>query len=473
MNNKTLSDKVRWSEITNQHYGWPLALICLGVSLHALDSLVVATMMPAIVGEIGGDHLISWNVSLYELGSIIASAACGLVTVRYGLRIPMCLTALVFAIGCVVSAMAPEMQVVLLGRFIQGLGGGGLLAFSFVASAVLFPRRLLARVMGAVSVFWGASAFAGPLLGGVFVEFSTWRISFMAFAVAAILLSLWILARIGSSKSDTNRSALASFPVWRLVWLSTGVVAIGYGGVGISVATTPLFVVVGFLCIVQFLRLDGLKDADRMLPSKPLSLGNPVGAGLVMVLCFSSASIALSIYGALILSTLHGIPIITTGYIIATPAIGWSLASIIISGLPERYDARLIGFGMFLAIIGIAGFVYGVTYGPVWLIAGFGITEGTGFGIAWAFITRRMCKLVPRGEVERITSAIPTAQAIGYAVGASYLGIIANIAGFTQHGTSSDQSAATIIFLGCVPIALLGLAATMRFVTVDIETQQI
>lgn len=465
MKNNSDYGSARWGELVNRGLGWSLVLICLGVSLHALDALIVATMMPAIVAEIGGANLVFWTISLYELGSVIASATCGLITLRYDLRVPMFIATLLFASGCTLSAIAPDMWVVLIGRLLQGLGGGGLLALSFVASAVLFPRKLLARAMGAISVFWGVSAFSGPLLGGIFVEFATWRIGFMTFAIIAVLLSLGILIKIRYTVDSASSWSQTRFPVWRLVWLSAGIIAIGYAGVDVSFTTSPVFVVFGIFCIVMFLRLDALKNQNRLLPSKPISLRHPIGSAFTMIICFSSASIALSIYGALIITSLYGVSILTAGYIIATPALGWSIASALISGLSERHDHKMIGIGMSLAALGIFGFAYSVPYGSAWLTASFGFVEGAGFGLAWTFISRRVCAVVPSNEIERATSAIPTAQAIGYAIGASYIGIVANASGFAAHlDGATMRFTAAVIFLSCTPLALVGLVATYKFV---------
>lgn len=73
---------VSWSEFLASPYAPSLALVCLAVWLHAADSLIVATMLPSIVAEIGGAALVGWAVSLYEIGSIVAGAASALLVVR-------------------------------------------------------------------------------------------------------------------------------------------------------------------------------------------------------------------------------------------------------------------------------------------------------------------------------------------------------------------------------------------------------
>lgn len=119
------TDFVSWREFLTSPYAASLALVCLAVWLHAADSLIVATMMPSMVAEIGGAHLVGWNVSLYGTASLVAGAASALLTMRFGLRAPMSLAAVMFGLGCLLSALAPSMPVVLAGRLFQGLGGGG------------------------------------------------------------------------------------------------------------------------------------------------------------------------------------------------------------------------------------------------------------------------------------------------------------------------------------------------------------
>lgn len=137
---------VSWTEFLGSPYAASLALVCLSVWLHAADSLIVATMLPSIVAEIGGAALVGWSVSLYEIGSIVAGATSALLTMRFGLRAPMSMAAALFGFGCILSAASSTMPLLLTGRALQGLGGGGLVAMGFVAIGLIFPRRYIARV---------------------------------------------------------------------------------------------------------------------------------------------------------------------------------------------------------------------------------------------------------------------------------------------------------------------------------------
>lgn len=460
------SDHVAWREILNRDHGGSLALVCIGVWLHAADGLLVSTMMPAIVADIGGVHLLSWTVALYEIGSIVAGAASGLLALRHGLRWPMAGAALLFAIGCLSSALAPTMTVLLAGRLLQGFGGGGLMALSFVAATLLFPPRLVARVMGAVSTLWATSAFMGPLIGGLFVEFSTWRFGFGFFALQAVLLAFWLLGRKSARAAPATEQS-QHFPIGRLLLLSMAVLAISYGGIEIAPMRTSAFVLLGIACLVIFLQLEARSDV-RLLPRQPIGLGQPIGAALTMILCFAAATIALSIYGPLLMTRLHGTPVLVAGYILALEAIAWAAVAALLSGSPERRDRVLIAAGMLIVATSIPGLAYAVPYGPVWLIALFAICQGAGFGMAWTFILRRATAIASSDEVERVSGAIPTVQRLGYALGAAYVGLVANAAGIGKgNATASLGLPAMTIFLACLPLAVMGLIATAQFIRRD------
>ena len=163
--------------------GWPtVAVLCLGVWLHAADSLLAATVMPSAVAEIGGLAFIYWTVALYQLGSIVAGAVTGILAIRLGLSAAMAVAALVYAAGCAISALAPDMSAMLIGRLLQGWGGGWMVALSHVGVTQLFAPERWPHLLAVISAVWGVSALLGPLIGGGFATAGLWRGGFWAFA---------------------------------------------------------------------------------------------------------------------------------------------------------------------------------------------------------------------------------------------------------------------------------------------------
>jgi MFS family permease len=454
---------VSWREFLGSSHTPALALVCLAVWLHAADGLIVATMMPSIVAEVGGSGLVGWSVSLYEIASVVAGAASALLTMRYGLRLSMSLAAFVFGLGCLLSTVAPTMPVILTGRVFQGLGGGGLVAMSFVAVGVIFPRRFAARAMAVVSLFWGVSAFLGPLIGGFFVEYATWRWGFGFFALQAFGLSAWIALRPDQAAPKVDQGNRV--PLKRLLLLCVAVLLVSYGGVEVEPVQTTICLTLGICALVAFFWLDGQAIHDRLLPINPFDPRRPTGSALLMIFSLSIATIAISAFGPLLFIAIHQVSALTAGYILACSSIGWTVIAVLVSGSPERLDRWIIALGMSLVASSIAGFLYAVPHGPVWLIAVCATIEGAGFGMAWTFILRRTTALADPAEVHRISGAIPTVQRLGYALGAAYTGIVANASGLATMETAPEAAVvARWIFLACIPFAVLGLLAMTTLV---------
>jgi MFS family permease len=450
---------VSWGEFLSSSYAPSLILVCLAVLLHAADSLIVATMLPSIVTEIKGASLVGLTVSLYEIGSIVAGAASAILSLRYGLNRPMSLAAALFGLGCLFSAFSPTMPLFLVGRSLQGLGGGGLVAMSFISVGILFPRRYTARAWATVSTLWGVSAFLGPLIGGFFVEFATWRWGFIFFAGLAFGLALWIFLRPKTNTPQTEETG-ATFPFRRLGLLCVAVLMIAAAGIEIDVVQTSTLILAGIACLMLFLKLDGKAKNNRLLPLRPLDISEPTGAALVMILSLAMATIAVSAFGPLLITAIYDASALTVGYIITCTSIGWTIMAIFVSGLPERLDRTMITLGMTTVGLSVLGFLYAVPHGPLWLIAIFALMEGGGFGMAWTFILRLATATAKEEEVKRISGAIPTVQRLGYALGAVYIGIIANASGILTMRTPEEaREVAFWVFFSCLPFALLGLVS--------------
>lgn len=457
-----------WREILGRGHIAPLILVCVGVWLHAADALLITTMMPAIVEGIGGAKLVAWNFALYEVGSITAGAAAGLVALRCGPRVPMALAAGLFAAGCLLSALAPSMAVLLAGRVAQGLGGGGLVSLAFVAVGRLFPGPLMPRAMAAMSLVWGASAFLGPLAGGVFVTYASWRAGFVFFGLQAAVLALWIGfgLRIAAAPEAVGPAAPARLPATRLALLAAAILGVAYAGIAATPALMALSLGAGLGALVLFARRDALSGANRLWPRGALDPRTPVGAGLVMVLAMNVGTMGLATYGPLLLDRIHGTSALVAGYVVAAVSIAWTVSAVLVAGAPSQRDPAMIGIGMALVALSVALSVHAVPEGPLVLIAVCAVMEGFGYGMAWTFILRRASALSAPEEVDRLSAALPTIARLGYALGAAAMGIFANRAGFGAGSTPAEAAhVARVIFAGSLPIVGIGVFAMIRFVT--------
>lgn len=463
-----MSEAVRepagWGELLRSGRAGGLALTAFGVWLHAADELMVSTITPDMVSAIGGREYVAWLTSLYETGSIVSGAAGALLVLRLGIGPAMALAAAIYAAGCLVSALAPAMEAMLLGRLVQGLGGGAMIAVAFVAIHKLLPDRLTARGYALLSVVWGASAFSGPMIGAAFAEAGIWRWSFLFYAAQAAIFCAVALAALPGPDAQP-RPPGGRFP-WRVLLLGAGVVAVSQAGVAAHAASAALFVAFGFALLALFLALDGRADAQsRMLPLGAWNWSRPAGQVVALVLFLSASTTGLITYGPLLMTRIHGMSAWQAGLVLLLESVGWSVVAIWAAGVADRRERTMIAGGFSLAAAGIALLAIVMASGPPAAIAAGSLMMGGGFGMAFVFMIRRATRLVGEGDRERIASAIPTTQRMGYALGAAFAGIVANASGFGDAGGVDNASrAATAIFATALVPAAIGLAAMALFV---------
>ena len=451
-------------EESNQYEGWSallkdgnltrVGILCLGVWLHAASSMLVATTLPSAVNEFGGAHLVSWAFTLYLLGSILAGSVAGLLISRSSLRSALLGTATLYGFGSATCAMAPGMEVMLVGRLLQGLGGGGLVALTYVAVNRLFPRRLMPRLMALISAVWSVSAFCGPLIGGSFATFGHWRFAFWAFAVQAVLfLIAAVLKNDGERPSDNNKPMV--IPVRRLAILSAAVLMIAFAGANTDLFLSPTLCIFSIISIWLFLRTDNKNPASRMFPTRPFDIKTTLGAGMTLVISASLATMSFLVYGTFLLESIFEVTPLIAGYIVALESVSWGVTAVLFSGASKSKERTLIRSGSILITVGLIGFSISMSGGSLWWVLLWAICQGAGFGMMWSFIVRRIISGASSPEQDIASSSIPTTQQIGFAIGAAASGIVANMFGFDENMTTAVlQNVAFWIFAAFIPVML-------------------
>ena len=445
-----------------------LARFCFvscGILLHATNETMIATIMPAMVGDLSGVELVGWSLAVYELGAISAGAAAGRLVSYVSLRANMVVAALLYAAGALICATSSSMPVFLLGRVVEGLGGGALVSLAFVSVERLFRPAIWPQLFAIMSAIWGVAAFTGPLLGALSAEHLSWRWAFAIFSIAGLAMAVlsFVVLTGPATKVERRGEAPPSFPFLPLGCLAVAVMLIAGAGVAIEAFRSSVLLIMGLAGLWLFLRLDARVPEARLFPSRLFDWRGKVGSGMTMIAAFSIATCSFAIYGPLILTSLHGISVLTTGYIIAAESISWSLLSILVANAPPHRERLIIIVGALMVATGLVGFAYAVPAGSILLILACAVLQSGGFGIAYPFVTRIIVAGAPEGERTIASSAVPTMQRIGYAVGAALCGIVANASGFSE-GLSSETAAgvATWLFLAFIPLGVLGCLAAIK-----------
>ncbi len=169
-----------------------VAALLLAISLAAVDATIVATAVPQIVGDLGGFHQFPWLFSIYLLAQAVLVPIYGRLADVFG-RKPILLFGIgVFLVGSVLCGVAWSMLALIVFRGVQGVGAGAILPITTTIVGDLYAPAQRGRIQGYVASVWGVTAVLGPLVGGLFAEYWTWRGIFfinipLGFAAVALI----------------------------------------------------------------------------------------------------------------------------------------------------------------------------------------------------------------------------------------------------------------------------------------------
>jgi MFS family permease len=152
--------------------------IMLAMFLGALDQTIVATALPTIGRHFGELEQLSWVVTAYLLTGTAVTPLYGKLSDIYGRRLVMLTAITIFVAGSIACAMAPSMLALVLGRALQGLGGGGLMALSQTIIADIVSPKERGKYQGYIGAVFATSSVGGPVLGGFLTEHLDWSLIF-------------------------------------------------------------------------------------------------------------------------------------------------------------------------------------------------------------------------------------------------------------------------------------------------------
>ncbi len=203
--------------------------LMISVLLSGLDSTIVGTAMPRIVGDLQGMDLYAWPFVAYMLCSTIAIILFGKISDIHG-RKPIFLAGIItFLVGSMLCGLSQNMVQLVLLRGLQGVGGGILISIAFTILADLFPPRERGKYAGLLTSMWGVASIVGPAVGGFITDHLNWRWVFYVNIPVGLVAIVTTVVRSPISKARPQRKPLTikerqlSPPRWfRSFWVSPG-----------------------------------------------------------------------------------------------------------------------------------------------------------------------------------------------------------------------------------------------------------
>ena len=454
-----------WSELLRGKNGARSLALSGGIALYATNTYIATTILPSVVAEIGGLALYAWSTTLYVVASILGSALTSRLLQRTSPRQAYAVATLIFMVGVLICAVAPSMPVMLVGRSIQGLGGGMLLALCYSMIQLVFEERLWPRAMALVSGMWGVATLVGPAVGGVFAEMDAWRFAFGS--MVPVSLAYIALTSRALPPRDSTTAASTRLPVVQLVLLAAAVLAVCAG----SVSTLPGWNMLGIAACAVLVALLIRKESRatvRLLPRDALKFSTPLCA-LYATTCLLVIGMSSEIFMPYFLQHLHGQSPLIAGYMAALMAAGWTVSEILSSGWTGRRAHHAILAGPLFIVAGLV--LLAITtpsaslgewqrLAPICLglfMVGFGI------GLGWPHLLTRILQVASAQDKDTAASSITTLQLFAMALGAALAGVISNMAGINDAtGNQGASHAALWLFALFTMAPLLAWMMALR-----------
>jgi EmrB/QacA subfamily drug resistance transporter len=416
--------------------------VMLVIFLFAIDATIVSTSMPTIVAKLGGLELYSWVFSIYMLTSALTTPLFGKLADLYDRRALMLLGIAVFVLGSALCGAAPSVEMLIVFRALQGLGGGALYALAFVIVGVIYTEQQRAKMLGIISTIWGIASILGPLAGGVIVEHWSWRwIFFINLPLSVVATALIV---IGLSKPAAQKRE-RKLDLAGAALLLLGLLLVFYVLAQSAHVRHPLnleamsIFAAGVIVLGIFIAVEK-RAPDPIVPLELFDVA--LFRSSIAIATLSSFGVFGAIsYFPLLLQGALGISASRSGTVLLILSVAWPIGSLLAGRYVPRFGYRKVGVAGMASLA--LGYIFLVTIRGsghdliVVIVSGFAI--GLGMGLASITTLTAAQASVPLQRVGVATSTIMLFRTFGGAFAVSVMGTV--MLTFMQQGLTHLRAA--------------------------------
>ncbi|HEY9567460.1 MAG TPA: DHA2 family efflux MFS transporter permease subunit [Thalassobaculum sp.] len=394
--------------------------IMLATIMQALDMTIANVALPHMQGSMAAtQEQISWVLTSYIVAAAIMTPPTGMLAARFGRKRVFAVAVTGFTITSMLCGAAASLEQMVAFRLLQGAFGAGLVPLSQAVLLDSYPPEK----HGSAMAMWGVGVMIGPILGptlgGMLTDSYSWRWVFYINLPFGILALAGILAFVPETERNPRRFDIFGFALLSLA-IGALQMMLDRGESQDWFSSTEIVAEGVLAALFLYMFLVHMFTAERPFLEPALFLDRNFGVGLLLIFMVGVVLLATLALLPPFLQNLMGLPVLTTGYVLAPRGIGTMLAMVVTGRLIGRVDSRmLILTGLLLTAFSLHWMAGFTTEVPMSTLVWTGVVQG--FGLGFIFVplsTLTFATLAPHYRNEG-TAMYSLMRNIGASIGIS------------------------------------------------------
>lgn len=398
--------------------------LMLALFLSSLDQTILGTALPAIAKDFGEINKISWVLVSYTVAVTVGMPVFGKLGDQFGHKKLFLWAIAIFLAGSIFASLAFSMDILIASRFIQGIGGAGIMILSQAVLADITTVRERAKYSGPLGIVFGASAILGPFIGGYLTETLSWHWNFLLNIPIGIIVFLLVL-RTPAKKVNYFST---SIDYAGIITMTISVLAITFFAGMIAEPEAVLMkcsvLLVAVVSAVAFIVIE-LKAKNPLVPMSFFTsrtflvctfAGMAIGAGMFGVMAYLPAYFQL----------VHHVSIIQSGMLVL-PMLFVLFMGNIISGIAISRTGRYRAFPVLGLLFSAAGLYLMSTASigtPINIVIFYTTILGFGLGLSAQNIILIVQNAMPAKNIGSVTAVNAFFREIGVSFGLAIFGAV-------------------------------------------------
>ncbi len=415
--------------------------IMLPMFIAISDQTLVSTALPAIAADLGRVSLLAWIVVAYLMTNTLSSPVYGRLGDMVGRRHMMLIALAFVVVGATISVTAVRIEMLILGRAVQGIGGGGLMSLSHAMIGQMVPLRDRGRFQGYLAAVATTATIAGPMLGGLLTQHFGWRAA-LAMSIPLALIAMVMALRL---PKITGAGRLTNFDGWGLGYFAATVLPVLFAiqqlqrvAGGERVGTLILLLAIAAVALVLLARRE--RRAASPLFSLPLLAQPAIWRSACVAGFYGAAFVSLVSFTPLYLRVARDLDTGHIGLLLLTLTIGVGFSSLITGQLISRTGRTLIfpSIGLSVLFVLLVVFAWVSPMLATWQLSGFYFAMSLCFGTVMGVLQVTVQHAAGPTQLGAAASAVQFSRSLGASVGTSLVGAAVFVMLQSGDGAAAD-----------------------------------